>query len=529
MLASKTLGSLSAASDPSWDVSKAQWLATGRNSFFLDKSGQGIYFKPDGTKMYFADTSFQSIREYNLSTPWDITTLSEVQQKSVSAQESQPFGLFFKPDGTKMYVLGAAGDDVNEYTLSTAWNVSTATYVQAFSIAAQELNPASLSFKPDGTKMYVLGASGNAVNEYTLSTAWDVSTSSYVQAFSVAAQDTNLKSLFFKPDGTKMYVLGWSGRDVNEYSLSTAWDVSTATYVQVFSVLAQTGNFPFAVHFKADGTVMYALGNKYLFQYPLSTAWDVSTATYTVAATKYFNVAPQDTSPFDVFFKPDGTKMYVLGGVGRDVNEYDLSTAWDISTASYVQVFSVSAQEVSVNGLFFKPDGTKMYVIGSNGDDVNEYTLSTAWDISTATYVQVFSIGAQETVPTGLFFKTDGTKMYVIGSTGDDVNEYNLSTAWNVSTASYVQVFSVAAQDTAPTGLFFKPDGTKMYVIGQAVDSVHEYNLSTAWDVSTASYVQVFSIAAQETAPQGLFFRDDGLRMYVIGSNSDAIWEYDLV
>jgi DNA-binding beta-propeller fold protein YncE len=169
--------------------------------------------------------------------------------------------------------------------------------------------------------------------------------------------------------------------------------------------------------------------------------------------------------------------MYVTGVSGDDVNEYSLSTAWDISTASYVQNFSVATQEISPYGLSFKPDGTKMYVIGTTGDDVNEYSLSTAWDISTASYVQNFSVATEETVPTDLFFKPDGTKMYVIGTTGDDVNEYSLSMAWDISTASYVQNFSVAAQDTDPTGLFFKPDGTKMYVTGATGDKVFQYTL----------------------------------------------------
>ena len=73
----------------------------------------------------------------------------------------------------------------------------------------------------------------------------------------------------------------------------------------------------------------------------------------------------------------------------------------------------------------FNTDGTMMYVIGQ-GDDVNEYSLTTAFDVSTATYVQSFSIAAEETTPYGMTFNNDGTKMYVIGSTGKDVNEYNL-------------------------------------------------------------------------------------------------------
>ena len=50
-----------------------------------------------------------------------------------------------------------------------------------------------------------------------------------------------------------------------------------------------------------------------------------------------------------------------------------------------------------------------------------------------------------------------------------------------------MQTFSVAAQELNPTGLFFKPDGTKMYVVGDRHD-VYEYDLSSAWNVSTASF-----------------------------------------
>ena len=58
----------------------------------------------------------------------------------------------------------------------------------------------------------------------------------------------------------------------------------------------------------------------------------------------------------------------------------------------------------------------------------NTVSVNGAYDISTATFVQDFSVLLQETPPTGLAFNNDGTKMYVIGWSGDDVNEYNLST-----------------------------------------------------------------------------------------------------
>ena len=82
-----------------------------------------------------------------------------------------------------------------------------------------------------------------------------------------------------------------------------------------------------------------------------------------------------------------------------------------------------------------------MFVVGSAGDDVNEYALTTGFDVSTASFVDSFSVTAQETLPQGIAFNNDGTKMFVIGGAGDDVNEYALTTGFDVSTASFVDEF----------------------------------------------------------------------------------------
>ena len=262
---------------------------------------------------------------------------------------------------------------------------------------------------------------------------------------------------------------------------------------------------------------------------PPSNAWDVA---YTVYANNSFSVAAQETGPTGVFFKPDGAKMYVIGTTGDDVNEYDLSTPWNISTASYLQNFSVAAQESAAVDLFFKPDGAKMYVIGSSGDDVNEYDISTPWDVSTASYLQNFSVASQTTFPTGVAFKPDGTKMYITSATiSAAVHEYSLSFAWDISTASYVQGFSLLSQETDPRGVAFKPDGTKMYINGQTGDDLNEYSLSTPWDISTATFtVATFSFGAQGAiSPQGVYFKPDGLSFFIVDNTLDSVLQYDIV
>ena len=235
----------------------------------------------------------------------------------------------------------------------------------------------------------------------------------------------------------------------------------------------------------------------------------------------------QETGPSSIRFNNDGTKLFVLGSAGDDVNEYGLSMAYDLSSATFTQNFSIGGQETAPTGMAFNTDGTKMYVIGNTGDDVNEYSLSTAFDVSSATYVQRFAIDAQETSPRGMTFNNDGTKMYVIGSSGRDVNEYNLSTGFDISTATYAQKFSVINEEYTPQEVVFNHDGTKMFIVGAASGAeVNQYNLSTGFDISTATYAQ--NILLDDGSPTGLAFNNDGTKLFVVGAVGDLVYEYSL-
>jgi sugar lactone lactonase YvrE len=240
-----------------------------------------------------------------------------------------------------------------------------------------------------------------------------------------------------------------------------------------------------------------------------------------------FSVAGEEITPTDLFFSPDGLKMYVIGSTGDDVNEYNLSTAWVVSSAVYSTVFSVASQDTSPTGLFFRADGTKMYIVGQTNDAVFQYTLSTPWSIATASYDSIsFSVAGQDLTPGGIYFRPNGLSMYMVGATNDSVNQYTLSTAWNVSTATFLQSFSVSGQESAPLGMCFTGDGSRMFVIGGTGDDVNVYNLTTPWDISTSAFVNVFSVAAQDTVPAGLYIKPDGTKMYVVGSTNDAVFQY---
>ena len=513
-----------------WDISTAQWLAEDVNYSSIaaqEDNPHGLFIKPDGTKMYVIGQTGDGVDEYDLSTAWDVSSASFLQYFDAGAQVTIPTDLFFKTDGTKMYILGDTSDDVYEYDLSTAWDVSSASYSTSRGVGSR---PEGLFFKPDGTVMYVCRSeTTDRVSQYNLSTAWDISSAS--AGADLTLSPSGPAGLFFKPDGTKMYIADL-GDTVDEYDLSTAWDASSATFVQDLNVQAQEDS-PQAVSFKSDGTVMYVLGlSDRVYQYQLSTAWDISSASFTETSSRYLDVSAQDDIMGEVFFKPDGLKMYAIGRRNDSVYEYDLSTEWDISTASYLQTFSVSSQEIGPTALFFKPDGTEMYICGTGGDDTNQYSLSTAWDISSASYTRTFDSSSQEVSPQGIFFKPDGLKMYIVGTLSDSINEYDLSTAWDISSASFLQSVNIGTQDNFPTGIFFKPDGTKMYVTGTGAgtenDQVNEYDLSTAWDVSSVSFLQGFNAEGKTfLLPASAFFKPDGLKMYVIDQIGE-VFEFDL-
>ena len=78
-----------------------------------------------------------------------------------------------------------------------------------------------------------------------------------------------------------------------------------------------------------------------------------------------------------------------------------------------------------------------MFIVGDTGNDVNEYTLTTAWDVSTASFVDSFSVNSQEATPQDIWFDSSGKTMFILGKAGDDVNVYKLTTAWDISTASF--------------------------------------------------------------------------------------------
>ena len=176
--------------------------------------------------------------------------------------------------------------------------------------------------------------------------------------------------------------------------------------------------------------------------------------------------------------------MFILDNTGNDVNEYTLTTGFDLSsTITLVKTLSISSQENTPLGITFNNDGTKMFIAGDGGD-IHEYTVSNGFDLtSTVTFIDTFSTVNEESFPTSIKFNTDGTTMFVTGVTSDSLIQYTLSSGFDVSTASFTDKYNITSDDNYPTSLDFNDDGSKIFVAGDQNNNIREYSLTNNYSI----------------------------------------------
>ena len=225
-------------------------------------------------------------------------------------------------------------------------------------------------------------------------------------------------------------------------------------------------------------------------------------------------------------FKPDGTIMYATNrekdttSTTDSVIQYSLSTPFDINTATKTSSTPLTNID-KPHAIKFKPDGKVMYVIDNAELSVRQYNLTTAWDTSTLQYDDDFNV-SDENQLRSLAFKTDGTKMYVTGNQTEVIQQFTLSTPWDVKTATKdsTQSSALTSKESNPRSIQFHSSGTIFYIGGNGSDSIHKYTLTTPWDVSTLEFSQSYSFSDQVSSSgnsimAGFIFSANFTKLYI--------------
>jgi sugar lactone lactonase YvrE len=263
-------GSEITATSPSWtELTHVNFNTTGSGTpFALANSGnaqtvavsgetahRGIFVSTDGTKVFLTGEATDAVRRFSLSTPYDISTISAVEQTfSTTSETTNPQGVVFTSDGLKMYIMKESSATVYEYSLSTEWDLTTCTYTGRSKDVNTELvnTGRDLAISPTGDRLYVVGTNNTTVHQWTL-TGGDVTTASDYTSFTATAATTS-NSMALSADGTRMLV-ATSTTALNEYLLSTPWDVSTASSTGITKTIDCSG-----ASYSSDGLRAYACG-----------------------------------------------------------------------------------------------------------------------------------------------------------------------------------------------------------------------------------------------------------------------------
>lgn len=571
----------------------------------LNTTQYGLAVSSDGTKLFVGDHGTDAIKQFTLSTPWSPSTESyngyyylnsggnwnsfSGADGVPSTTNFNPFSFQFNSDGTKMITIMWDNNpyhSVVEFALSTGWDMSTMSYT-SFANFDGNIDPEAIVISADGLKIMMHGSNlGNAGTEvYALGSAFSVGnsgnsltkTSGTIDLSSLTGNTNSINygGLQMSHDGKRMwaiyagdnkfYEITGGTTSVHPYSTyspaltnSSSGQINSSSWLDINSMAADetknAGDIFYAVSTDnrtswgvakaSDGVRKIAKNNSGTWQYNNNGGTSVPSLTGTTYANKSKDVSAEGTSALDLFIKPDGTKLYVCQSASsgvRGIFQYTLSTAYDISTASYDnKTFSlVSAMSTNSNNplssLTINSNGSKFYCgsYSTNGG-IMEFTMSTPWDISTGSYNNVLKSPADAYGTEIISIGKNDTRFYVGSRQDDKLREYALSTPGDLSTLDVtsnaylaeIRFDQAPSSEGSTTGVTFNNTGTKLYFAGYNTDAIHQYSLSTPWDLSTINKDGIsVSISSQTTVPEAFFYSHNGATFYAIGAN-DVIYQY---
>lgn len=231
------------------------------------------------------------------------------------------------------------------------------------------------------------------------------------------------------------------------------------------------------------------------------------------------DASPEEINAYAVHMSADGMHLYVCGGTGQDINQYDLTTPFDIRTASFSS--KTLGTGTLPEGVFISPDGLKLYYADDQGNDVTQHTLATPWDLS-SDLGEDDTYGLVTTSIHGLHMKADGTKFWVYATNNNVLYQYSMGTPWDLTTAAtdgqsgnLATMFGTGLKD-----VIISADGYTLIAAGDN-GTLYEAYMTTPFDVSTLVDTGV-SLATGETVV-GISSSPNGHMLYTIDGSDDDV------
>ena len=278
---------------------------------------------------------------------FDVSSATRVYQDTLLVY---PTDIEFSPDGLRMYVSVRGSTTVYQYLLTTAWDVSTASQTENASLTVSNMTYIdNIEYKKDGSSLYVVG-SGN-VAQFNLTTAYSLASAGAQSTLRIVPSTANV-ALAFSNTATNNYLHFTSTDSTNVNTISTleiATPFANSTFLGksanlipiVSNVTTATDMRPTpTLEVSGDGTRLYqvfnntSLSNVFVVEYKLGTANNPTTLTSATQVEDYLNIATQQVGTLKI--RPDGSEMYIAGS--NTVSTYSLDLPVPITYISFDQV-----------------------------------------------------------------------------------------------------------------------------------------------------------------------------------------------
>tara|TARA_R110002124_G_scaffold108050_3_gene260613 strand:- start:80 stop:1621 length:1542 start_codon:yes stop_codon:yes gene_type:complete len=284
--------------------------------------------------------------------PWQVDDAAASQNVDITAyitgsSTQGSVEVYVDPGGTRLYVPNQPDKTIYQLGLGTANDISS-TITSVGESSAFSLSSLYIQLSDDGTKAFVLDSS-NKIKQYSISTAWDITTMAINTLTSVTVtvpSGYNTQTLHFNNDGTELYTFSQNSTNkrIHKWTLSTPFSLATAGTETISDISSSwTGG-------SLDGLVVMESGtDKYVI---------ISNSTTAVAASFKNGITNADldsTGDLDTTRYPstnDNTNMYSLERSGPSSGNYVWTlykTLFNVpgSTSGYNAINDVSRLNIS--------------------------------------------------------------------------------------------------------------------------------------------------------------------------------------
>lgn len=235
-------------------------IANTGDSFTSGLSTAGGCWGDSGTKFYINNYGGETVYQYTASTAYDISSLTSASKNKTVTDGALARGMQFKPDGTRLFITFQNSGGMRAYDLSTAWDISTMSATSSSSIPSLtgDGNNAGMFISADGIKVFVTNFD-SVVQRWDLNVAWYLDNRNNSFIADLSASVNSGRGLVFSPDGTEMIYLSSSASLLTYFVLVTPWNPQTA--VEIDSLFIPEVSTPVTVVDDGSGTNLYVADN----------------------------------------------------------------------------------------------------------------------------------------------------------------------------------------------------------------------------------------------------------------------------